>query len=58
MSDLKQTYDEIALQLQESIQDSLLTSVGAYGSPLASGRLLASIDRDWETQKLYTPSSL
>ena len=44
MSDLKQTYDEIALQLQESIQDSLLTSVGAYGSPLASGRLLASIE--------------
>ncbi len=44
MSDLKQTYDEIALQLQESIQDSLLTAVGAYGSPLASGRLLSSIE--------------
>jgi len=44
MSELKQTYNEIALQLQESIQDSLLTSVGAYGSPLASGKLLASIE--------------
>jgi hypothetical protein len=41
---LKNTYDEIALQLKESIQDSLLTSTGAYGAPLASGKLLASID--------------
>lgn len=41
---LKQTYDEIALQLQESIQDSLLTAVGANGAPLASGKLLASIE--------------
>ncbi len=41
---IKQTYDEIALQLQESIQDSLLTAVGANGAPLASGRLLSSIE--------------
>lgn len=44
MSELKQTYDEIALQLQESIQDSLLTATGTHGAPLASGRLLASIE--------------
>jgi len=44
MSELKETYEDIALQLQESIQDSLLTSVGANGSPLASGKLLASIE--------------
>ena len=44
MSELKQTYDSIALQLQESIQDSLLTATGTYGAPLASGKLLASIE--------------
>jgi len=44
MSELKQTYDDIALQLQESIQDSLLTAVGANGAPLASGKLLSSIE--------------
>lgn len=44
MSDIKQTYDDIALQLQESIQDSLLTATGTNGAPLASGKLLASIE--------------
>lgn len=44
MSELKQTYNEIALQLQESIQDSLLTATGTFGAPLASGKLLASIE--------------
>ena len=35
--------DSIAQQLQQSIQDSLLTSTNSYGAPVATGTLLSSI---------------
>ena len=35
--------DKIAQQIEESIQDSLLTSTGKYGAPLATGKLYSSI---------------
>ena len=35
---------EIALQIKESIQDSLLNATGKFGAPLASGNLLSSIN--------------
>lgn len=38
------TPNDIALQIQESIQDSLLTATGTYGAPVASGKLLSSIE--------------
>jgi hypothetical protein len=36
--------EKIAQQIQESIQDSLLTATGRFGAPLATGKLLSSIE--------------
>jgi hypothetical protein len=35
--------EKIAQQIEESIQDSLLTATGKYGAPLATGKLYSSI---------------
>ena len=35
--------ENIAQQIQESIQDSLLTATGRFGAPLATGNLYSSI---------------
>jgi hypothetical protein len=42
-------YNAYAQAIKESLQDSLLTAVGKYGTPpLATGKLLNSIRVDWE----------